>query len=249
MKFGIQMYLFRGKSLTKGQTLRTLRRVADMGWDGIELFGCQKISAQEIKQAVGDCEILNPMLWYKNFEPEKIQKTCDWLNALGAQTAAYSSLPVLHADAEIYRTYNAKYQKIAETFSKNGLTFCHHNHTDEFRTMDGGYGIDILMKDVQPYCLEIDTYWAQQTGLDPVALMEQRKEHLRYIHLKDRKADAKKFCALGEGVMDNRAVVEKARELGLKYVILDLDNSEGGVFAAAEKSLAWLKANYAREGR
>lgn len=244
MKFGIQMYLFRGKCLTKGQTLRTIRRLAEMGWDGIELFGCQKIPAQEIRQAACGCDILNPMLWYQNFEPEKLQKTCDWLRALGARSAAYSSLPVLHADAEIYRTYNEKYRRIAKTFAENGLCFCHHNHTDEYTKMEGQYGIDILMRDVAPYCLELDAYWAAAAGCDPVRLMEARKDTLRYVHLKDRKPGAKKFCPLGEGVEENRAVIKKAAELGLEYVIVDLDNSDCGAFEAAEKSLAWLRANF-----
>lgn len=244
MKFGIQMYLFRNKSVTKGQTLRTLKRVADMGWDGIELFGCQNIPAEEIRAAVGSCDILNPMLWHKNFEPDKIQKICDWVQALGAETAAYSSIPVLHANADVYREYNPKYQRIAKAFAANGLTFCHHNHRDEYSMMEGRYGIDILIENVQPYCLEIDTYWAKEAGCDPVALMEQRKEHLRYVHLKDKAPGAKKFCPLGEGNMDNLSIVKKAEELGIEYIILDLDNSTCNVFEAAEKSLAWLRSNF-----
>lgn len=243
MKFGIQMYLFRGKCRTKGQTLRTLKRVADMGWDGIELFGCQKIPAEEILGAVGGCEILNPMLWHQNFSPKKIQRTCDWLKALHTDTAAFSSIPVLHPNADVYREYNPKYQQIASVFADNGLTFCHHNHKEEYTTMEGRTGIDILLNGVKPYCLEIDTYWVRAIGQDPAALMEARKEHLRYIHLKDRAPGAKKFCPLGQGDVDNLSVIRKAQELGLPYVILDLDNSDRDVFEAAQESLRWLKEN------
>ncbi len=243
MKFAIQMYLFRGKCRTTAQTLRTLRRVADMGWDGIELFGCSKIPPQEIRNAVGTCDILNPMLWHNNFSPKKIEKTCQWLKELGADTAAFSSLPVLHANAEIYRQYNPQYRQIAQTFAAHDLTFCHHNHKDEYTIMEGRVGIDILLEQVQPYCLELDTYWAAQAGCDPTALMLQRQAHLRYIHLKDRKNGAKKFCPLGDGDVDNRAAIEMAQQLGLEYIIVDLDNCEGDVFEAAQKSLAWLREN------
>lgn len=244
MKFGIQMYLFRNKCLTKGQTLKTLSTVGAMGWDCIELFSCEKIPAEKIRQAVGNCTIVNPLLWYKNFEQKKLENLCRWLKDLGAESAAYSSLPVLHADAEVYRKFNPVYKQIAETFSRHSLTFCHHNHKDEYTLMEGKPGIDILLEGVHPYCLEIDTFWAKEAGCDPIALMEERKEHLRYVHLKDKKAGAKKFCALGEGDMDNIAIVKKARELGIEYVIVDLDNCEGNVFEAAEKSLTWLKRNF-----
>lgn len=128
--------------------------------------------------------------------------------------------------------------------AQNGLTFCHHNHKEDFQLVNGRAGVDILTANVDSYCLEIDTYWAMAAGRDVVALMEERKEHLRYIHLKDKKKGSKNFCPLGEGDVDNRAFVEKAIELGLEYVIVDLDNSDGDVFEAAEKSLAWLRGNF-----
>lgn len=244
MKFGIQMYLFRNRCLTKGQSLKTLRTVSDMGWDCIELFGCEKIPAEEIRKAAGNCAIVNPMLWYKNFEPAKLEYLCGWLKELAAESAAYSSLPVLHANAEVYRKFNPVYQQIAQTFAQHGLTFCHHNHKDEYTLMEDRPGIDILLENVQPYCLEIDTFWAKEAGCDPLALMEERKEHLRYVHLKDKKAGAKKFCPIGEGAMDNLAIVKKAQELGIEYVIVDLDNSEDNIFEAAKKSLTWLQRNF-----
>lgn len=244
MKYGIQMYLFRNKCLTKKQTLATIQRVAEQGWDGIELFQGVNIPAEELRRAAGSCVILNPMLWPKNFEPAKIRKTCDWLKELGAETAAYNTIPALHPDAKTYSAYNPKYIQIARTFAENGLTFCHHNHREEYMVTDGRVGIDILTQGVEPYCLEIDTYWAREAGCDVVALMEERKNHLRYIHLKDKKSGTKKFCALGEGDVDNRAYVGKAIELGLEYTILDLDNCDGDVFTAAEKSLSWLRRNF-----
>ena len=137
MKYGVQMYLFRSRCRTKEQTLRTIRRVADMGWDGIELFQSADIPAERIRSAAGSCEILNPMLWPKHFEPARIQKTCDWLKALGAKTAAYNTIPVLHTGPKAYRQYNPKYVEIAKTFDENALTFCHHNHKEEYRVTDG----------------------------------------------------------------------------------------------------------------
>lgn len=244
MKFGFQMYLLRSKCRTRGQTLRTLQRVAQMGWDGIELFQCTNIPAEDIRRAVGDCEILNPMIWPKNFEENRIEKTCKWLEELGAKEASFNTIPVLRANAKVYGEYNIKYQRIARTMAAHGLTFCHHNHKEDYSLMDGRVGVDILMDHVESYCLEIDTYWALASGCDVIKLMEERKDHLRYIHLKDMAKGAKKFCPLGEGDVDNHAYVEKAAELGLDYVTVDLDNSGCDVFEAAEKSLKWLRSNF-----
>ncbi len=54
MKYGIQMYLFRDYCKTKKQTLQTLKKVAEMGWDGIELFQGVDIPVANIRAAMID---------------------------------------------------------------------------------------------------------------------------------------------------------------------------------------------------
>lgn len=66
--------------------------------------------------------------------------------------------------------------------------------------------------------LEIDTYWAYVAGKDPVALMEQYKDRLDFIHIKDGYADGRGM-PLGMGTAPVAAVYKKAVEMGIPMVV------------------------------
>jgi sugar phosphate isomerase/epimerase len=65
---------------------------------------------------------------------------------------------------------------------------------------------------------EIDTYWAYVAGRDPIEVMEQLKDRVSVIHIKDGTAAGKGY-ALGEGTAPVAAVHKKAIELGMLMVV------------------------------
>ena len=52
----------------------------------------------------------------------------------------------------------------------NGLQFIYHNHHFEFMKFDGVLGMDILLNESDPeaFGFEIDTYWVQAGGANPL---------------------------------------------------------------------------------
>ena len=65
---------------------------------------------------------------------------------------------------------------------------------------------------------EIDTYWAFNAGLDPVAVLDRLADRVKVIHLKDGlKGGIGK--ALGEGEAPVLAIREKALAMGLTMVV------------------------------
>lgn len=102
----------------------------------------------------------------------------------------------------------------------------YHNHSNEFLpNKDGLIAFDELAERTR-VDFEIDTFWAYNAGLDPIALMEKYKERIRFVHLKDGIAQDRsdeKSCAvglsLGSGKAPVAAVREKAIELGITMVV------------------------------
>ena len=67
----------------------------------------------------------------------------------------------------------------------DGITLCYHNHLHEFSpNVDGSmiYEQIIERTDLQ---LEIDTGWAFSAGQNPLEMMQQYSDRLRFIHLRD----------------------------------------------------------------
>ena len=80
--------------------------------------------------------------------------------------------------------------------------------------------------------LEIDTYWAFNAGLDPVALMEKLKDRVHVIHIKDGFMGGE-GTPLGRGAAPVKAVWEKARQLGIPMVVESETLTPDGITEAA----------------
>ena len=65
---------------------------------------------------------------------------------------------------------------------------------------------------------EIDTFWAFNAGADPVALMEQYKDRLMSIHIKDGFKGGRGM-PLGKGEAPVEAVYRKAIELNVPMIV------------------------------
>ncbi len=76
--------------------------------------------------------------------------------------------------------------------------------------------------------LNLDVFWVQHGGVDPIELINKYPDFVVLIHLKDMakgvkgnntgKENVKKNVVLGQGQIDIAGVVKRARELGVQYV-------------------------------
>ncbi len=77
--------------------------------------------------------------------------------------------------------------KSAKKLAQAGLSFSYHNHSFEFVKFAGRTGLEILFEDSDARYLqaELDTYWVQHGGADPVAWIRRLDGRIPVIHLKD----------------------------------------------------------------
>jgi hypothetical protein len=72
-----------------------------------------------------------------------------------------------------------------------GITLCYHNHDFEFEILDGKYGLDWLYQSTNAQYLqaELDTYWIQKGGANPVEYLKSHAGRVPLLHIKDMTAD------------------------------------------------------------
>ena len=109
---------------------------------------------------------------------------------------------------------NVAIPKVAEC----GLNLHYHNHSHEFMPNNDGQIIHEELEHRTNVLFEIDTYWAYNAGLDPVALLKRLAHRVRVIHLKDGNDKGHGF-ALGEGTAPVKEVRRTAIELGMTMVV------------------------------
>lgn len=139
----------------------------------------------------------------------------------------------------------------AARLQEHGIRLCYHNHHIEFAKYDGKYLLDIIVDRAPLMGLEIDVYWVQRGGLDPVTTLKKYSERVWLVHLKDYRigripqeafqarasGDDKLFTAalqgsaqfaeVGEGNLDFVSIIEQSQAIGVEYLLVEQDEQYG----------------------
>jgi sugar phosphate isomerase/epimerase len=115
------------------------------------------------------------------------------------------------------------FNKFGAQVSAAGMSFGYHNHSAEFKKFDGKTAFDHLyeMTDPKHVKIELDVGWVTVAQQDPIAILNKYKDRVIALHVKDvsKRVSADKdppSVALGEGVIDWKAVIGTAKKNGTK---------------------------------
>lgn len=129
-----------------------------------------------------------------------------------------------------------------EVLKKSGLYLLYHNHNTEFRRIDKSTtAFDLLFEHTNPEFVnfEFDSFWAAETGVDVISLMEKLGNRIKLYHVNDRgcrkqgkgasivKSDS---MELGLGNMNLNAMIEIVKKNDVEAIVLEthknwIDNS------------------------
>ncbi|MBQ8882489.1 MAG: sugar phosphate isomerase/epimerase [Clostridia bacterium] len=127
-----------------------------------------------------------------------------------------------------------KLNKAGEIMAKNGFKFCYHHHHFEFYKHDGKTVFDYMIENAPYINFTADTYWLQFGGVDILSTLEKIKGRIECVHLKDYQIFANsqefngftpRFAPVGKGNINYPVVIEKMRECGTKYFLVEQDDA------------------------
>lgn len=232
-EYGLQMFSVR--DLTGKDMHSALEKVAKAGYKYIEFAGFFDHPAEEIKKWLDELGLVcsGTHTGMDAIKAENIEATIAYHKAIGCENLIvpgcdWSSKE--KADENI-ATFNEAQKVLAE----NGIRLGYHNHSAEF--METGYGV-ILEDEIIARTsveLEIDTFWLFNAGIEPIGYLEEHKDRIRVIHLKDgipSPAENKNFEKVNTDVKGlslglGEAPVKAVREWAIKNNVLMVVESEG----------------------
>lgn len=248
MKKGYQLFSAWKKCADAAGLKDVVRRIAAMGYDGVEFFSYAGVPAAEMKALLDECGIC---AFNSHVQLERWQKDADfeiaYARALGMEALTIPYIAPEDRNGATYEKLCASIPVWAQKCRENGLRLCYHNHDFEFeRQEDGRYLLDRILAADDELLLEPDTFWAFFAGVDPAALLEQHRRRVRFIHIKDYLDLEQKpfpaFTAIGTGRMDNAPVLSKAKEIGAEWIVVEQDNSPIDELESARLSLQAMRA-------
>lgn len=227
----------------------TMKKLGEMGYDGVELAGLYGKSAEEIRDSIKAAGLtaISAHVSYDELAGD-LEKTLQDYETIGCR---YIVIPWLGEDRRfgtaLYEETLKMLPVISEGCKKHGMTLLYHNHDFEFaKTPDGTYVLDQLYAEVPADVLgaEPDTCWIKVGGPDPSEWLKKYSGRCPLVHVKDfrRREDGVDLLALGEGEQDFPTLVKTAKECGAQWLVIEQDDHPYGTpMGDMKKSLNYLK--------
>lgn len=249
---GAQLYTLRDYLTNKEDIRSTFKKVKEMGYESVQMSGMDQSDAVFLKELTDElglkiCATHTGLDKLKDDINTVIKHHKLW----NCEYVGVGSMPWdMERTKENYFKFIKDANEIAKKLADNGLKFIYHNHRYEFQKYDGVCGMDLLAENTDPeiFGFEIDTYWVQAGGANPVQWIKKMGKRLEVIHLKDMMIvdDQQTMAEIGEGNLDWTEIIKACREIGVKWYVVEQDICNRSPFESLDMSLKYLKNNFCK---
>lgn len=243
-----QLYTLRDHLKTVEDVATTLRKVREIGYTAVQVSGLSApLSSEELKVMLDDAGLV----CCATHEPTSVildepLRVVERLHALDCRYTAVPHPGAIPLDTlAAIKAFAARIAQAGTVLHENGLALTYHNHANEFARVEGHLVLDVIYEETTPQQLggEIDTYWVQYGGGDPVAWCRKLSGRLPLIHLKDYVATLRNeamFCEVGAGNLDFGAICAAAETAGCEWFIVEQDTTPSDPLDSLRQSYDYL---------
>lgn len=270
LKFPVALQIYSVRDDAEKDFRGTLKKVADMGYDGVEFAGLYGHTAEEVRSICEETGLV-PISAHVPYDALS-GDTAATLKVYSDIGCKYIAIPYLTPE---YRPGSGRFDEvianaavIGKAAKALGMQLLYHNHDFEFAKVDGKYALDILYDSVPEEYLktELDTCWVNVGGEDPVKYLRKYAGRAPVVHLKDFTGvksenmyaligiDDKKqaeeieddkfsFRPVGYGKQDIPSILIASEKAGAEWVVVEQDMPSLGKtpMECAEMSIKYLR--------
>ncbi len=247
-----QLYTVRDFCQTEADFAASMRKISAIGYRAVQVSGIGPISDAAVRR-ICDENGLKIVITHISWERLVAQpaQVIEQHRILGCPNVAVGAMPLEYrADEAGYLRFAREAELVGRKLSEAGLSFSYHNHSFEFAHFGKKTGLQILYEAADPMYLmaELDTYWIQHGGADPVEWILKMKGRMPVIHLKDMRVTAdgwnvtQVMAEVGEGNLNWRDILSACRDAGVSWYAVEQDICPGDPFQSLKISYEHLKS-------
>jgi sugar phosphate isomerase/epimerase len=244
-----QLYTVRDFTKTPEDIKETLKKVAAIGYQSVQLSALGPMDPAELRQACDDSG-LSICSTHVSFDRmrEDIAGVIAEHQIYGCKYPGVGGMSQrYHGSAEGYREFAKDASAVGRQLQDAGMTFVYHNHSTEYQHFGDERGMDLLFDGSDPvaFQFELDTYWVQHGGASPVAWINKCAGRLPVIHFKDMRIKGDRtqyYCEVGQGNLDWAGIIAACRAAQVEWYIVEQDVCERDPFDSLKLSFDNLKA-------
>ncbi len=187
---------------------------------------------------------------YKIPKVPTVDEMIDYHLELGTEGGIVMPLGIFNSEEQLKLSID-KFNELGKRCTDRGLNFYYHSHFQEFELMNGKPVLDLLLENTDPKYLklEMDAYWAERAGQNPVELLKKYDKRCELLHVKDVSKETKmvnllekmhrpftlksvvdcsadfpqEFTEVGTGILDIRGLVEQAAKSNVRCLLVEQD--------------------------
>lgn len=233
---GVQLYSVRDQ-LDKDFE-GTMKKIADIGFDGVEAAGQYGESPQWFRGLCDDLGLRISSMHTSLPGTEEGKDAQEFAEILGIKDFVIPYIPAEKMQTRallgaMCDEFNAALDKFPD------YRFTYHNHDWEFRANADGEVPHLVMRELLDprFKFEVDAYWVKVGGFDPVETASELGTRAPLWHIKDGMLTGP-MLPVGDGVLDYASVIPKLTHA--EWLIVELDNCATDMIEAIRRSYNFL---------
>ena len=241
-----QLYTLRDFTKTEKDIRETFARVNDLGFEAVQISALAKIDANVLRD-IADKNQLKIIASHISYDLilNDINSVINDHKTLGCRHVAIGGLPPEYRNRDGFLRFARESSEAVKPIIDAGLTFSYHNHSFELEKFGERTGFDILIEESNHdyFSFEIDTYWIQHGGANPVTFLNRLRDRMHVVHLKDMAMNGTQqlFAEVGEGNLEWDLILEACKAANIEWYIIEQDVCQGDPFKSLQTSLNNLK--------
>lgn len=264
MSFLVALQIYSVRDDAEKDLFGTLKKVKEIGYDGVEFAGLYGHDPSEVKKMCEDVGLIPISAHVPLWDMKDDSNLLESYKKIGCDYVAIPSLAMGYRPGQdkFFETI-ADINMFTEKAKETGIKLCYHNHDFEFIKMDEKYGLDVLYDQVPTLMAELDCCWIRVAGEKPEEYIRKYADREEILHLKDYVGDKSQnmyeligidegkkkndgpfeFRPIGYGLLDVPNVIKAARECGIEWLIVEQDRPSMGKtpLECAKMSFEYLK--------
>lgn len=222
----------------------TLRRVAGLGYAGVELAGQYGASPAAARRLLDELGLLVAGAHLPLPRGAQKNEVVETAQALGVRRLICAWQPPERFNtADSLKAVCAELNEAASAVRAHGLSLGYHNHWFEHdHLVDGRPAHDWMTDWLAPEVFfEVDVYWVKAAGRDPAAVVRQLGARAPLLHIKDGPARRDvPMTAVGAGTLDFAPII--AAGAAADWLVVELDHCATDMLTAVAESYRYLTA-------
>ena len=246
-RIGIQLYSLRGPA--QKNLDQTLADIAAIGYKDVEMLMSMKnfgATPKQVRAMLDKHGLRAPSTHMGTAELKNMSQAMDEAAIVGHKYLFLADTPgPLRKSLDGFRSWADQLNRAGEEARKRDMWVGFHDEADDFVTIDGQVGYDVLMQRTDPSLVraQLDIGNAVIGGADPVQQMKKYGDRYWSFHIKDAPAlRAAHDAELGKGIVDVRGVLSRVKNIDDKLVYVEQESYPGAPIDSVRRDYQYLSA-------